>query len=116
MESVTSHDLYPLPCHKLPHFLRPPPPWSMTYFMDGPLFLYLHIKICLLVFLSAFAFREETIKEIGPCLKRIKSLFSIWSNDELLYTIQDILVVSSKTDEKHQFLRVIASPVQPESC
>ena len=28
MESVTSHDLYPPPlaCHKLSHFLRPPPP------------------------------------------------------------------------------------------
>ena len=38
MESVTSHDLYPLPCHKLSHFLRPPPPlWSVTYYMDGPL-------------------------------------------------------------------------------
>ena len=23
------------PCHKLLHFLRPPPPWSVTYFMDG---------------------------------------------------------------------------------
>ena len=35
--SVTSHDLYPpLPCHKLSHFLRPPPPWSVIYFMDGP--------------------------------------------------------------------------------
>ena len=26
IESVTSHDLYPLPCHKLSHFLRPLPP------------------------------------------------------------------------------------------
>ena len=26
----------PLPCHKLSHFLRPSPPWSVTYFMDGP--------------------------------------------------------------------------------
>ena len=34
-DSVTSHDLYPLPCHKLSHFLRPLPPWSVTYFMDG---------------------------------------------------------------------------------
>ena len=25
IESVTSHDLYPLPCHKLSHFLRPLP-------------------------------------------------------------------------------------------
>ena len=31
-----SHNLYPSPCHKLSHFLRPPPPWSVTYFMDGP--------------------------------------------------------------------------------
>ena len=29
--------LPPSPCHKLSHFLRPPPPWSVTYFMDGPL-------------------------------------------------------------------------------
>ena len=38
MESVTSHDLYPLPpvtnCHT---FSDPLPPfWSVTYFMDGP--------------------------------------------------------------------------------
>ena len=25
------------PCHKLSHFLSPPPPWSVTYFMDSPL-------------------------------------------------------------------------------
>ena len=25
IESVMSHDLYPLPCHKLSHFLRLPP-------------------------------------------------------------------------------------------
>ena len=39
IESVTSHDLYPLPCHKLSHFLRPPSPEvdsCVTYFMDGP--------------------------------------------------------------------------------
>ena len=24
------------PCHKLSHFLGPPPPSSVTYFMDGP--------------------------------------------------------------------------------
>src|SRR6218665_2546719 len=34
--SVTSHALYPLPCHKLSHLLGPPPPSSVTYFMDGP--------------------------------------------------------------------------------
>ena len=37
IKSVTSHNLYPSPCHKLSHFLRPLPPWSVTYFMDGPL-------------------------------------------------------------------------------
>ena len=38
IESVTSHNLYP-PRHKLSHFLKPPPPlWSVTYFMDGPLY------------------------------------------------------------------------------
>ena len=37
IQSVTSHNLYsPSPCHKLSHFLRPLPPWSVTYFMDGP--------------------------------------------------------------------------------
>ena len=35
--SVTSHALYPpSPCHKLSHLLGPPPPSSVTYFMDGP--------------------------------------------------------------------------------
>ena len=38
IESVTSHDLYPPPpvtnCHT---FSDPLPPWSVTYFMDGPL-------------------------------------------------------------------------------
>ena len=33
--SVTSHELYPLPCHKLSHFIRPLLIWSVTYFMDG---------------------------------------------------------------------------------
>ena len=38
IESVTSHDLYPPPspvtnCHT---FSDPLPPWSVTYFMDGP--------------------------------------------------------------------------------
>src|SRR6218665_1829217 len=34
--SVTSHALVPPPpCHKLSH-LGPPPPSSVTYFMDGP--------------------------------------------------------------------------------
>src|SRR6218665_578622 len=28
--------LTPSPCHKLSHFLGPPPPSSVTYFMDGP--------------------------------------------------------------------------------
>ena len=28
--------LTPSPCHKLSHFLAPPPPSSGTYFMDGP--------------------------------------------------------------------------------
>ena len=38
MYSVTSHALYPppTPCHKLSHLLGPPPPSSVTYFMDGP--------------------------------------------------------------------------------
>src|SRR6218665_2302205 len=35
--SVTSHALYPLPCHKLSHLLGPPFSSSVTYFMDGPL-------------------------------------------------------------------------------
>ena len=34
--SVTSHALDPLPCHKLSHLLGPPPPSSVTYFMDSP--------------------------------------------------------------------------------
>src|SRR6218665_980186 len=34
--SVTSHALDPLSCHKLSHLLGPPPPSSVTYFMDGP--------------------------------------------------------------------------------
>ena len=29
--------LTPSLCHKLSHLLGPPPPSSMTYFMDGPL-------------------------------------------------------------------------------
>ena len=29
--------LTPSPCHKLSHFLGPPPLSSVTYFMDGPL-------------------------------------------------------------------------------
>ena len=37
IESVTSYDLYPPPpvtnCHT---FSDPLPPWSVTYFMDGP--------------------------------------------------------------------------------
>jgi len=33
--SVTSHALYP-PCHKLSHLIGTPPPWSVTYIMDGP--------------------------------------------------------------------------------
>ena len=28
--------LNPLPCHKLSHFLGPPAPSSVTYFMDSP--------------------------------------------------------------------------------
>ena len=46
IESVTPHDLYPLPLSQVSHFLRPPPPlWSVTYFMDGPLtdFIFEHI-------------------------------------------------------------------------
>ena len=39
--SVTSHALDPLPCHKLSHLLGPPPLSSVTYFMDGPLFINL---------------------------------------------------------------------------
>ena len=38
IESVTSHNLHPpspvTNCHT---FLDPLPPWSVTYFMDGPL-------------------------------------------------------------------------------
>jgi len=35
--SVTSHALEPPPpCHKLSHFLGPPTPSSVTYFMDDP--------------------------------------------------------------------------------
>src|SRR6218665_3034423 len=35
--SATSHALYsPPPCHKLSQLLGPPPPSSVTYFMDGP--------------------------------------------------------------------------------
>ena len=35
---VWRHTIFtpPPPCHNLSHFLRPPPPWSVTYFMDGP--------------------------------------------------------------------------------
>ena len=29
--------LTPSPCHKLSHFLGPPHPSSVTYFMDGPI-------------------------------------------------------------------------------
>ena len=42
IESVTSHDLYPPPpppvtnCHT---FSDPLPPWSVAYFMDGPLII-----------------------------------------------------------------------------
>ena len=36
MESVTSHDLYPLPCHKLSHFLRPPPPLERDILYGRP--------------------------------------------------------------------------------
>ena len=32
--------LTPSPCHKLSHLLGPPPPSSMTYFMDGPLGIF----------------------------------------------------------------------------
>ena len=52
IESVTSHNFYPppSPCHKLPHFLRPPPPWSVTYFMDSPhgslTVTYCHLQGC----------------------------------------------------------------------
>src|SRR6218665_1561376 len=42
--SVTSHALdLPSPCHKLSHLLGPPPPSSVTYFMDGP-----YLRICTL--------------------------------------------------------------------
>ena len=38
MESVTSHDLYPLShCHKLSHFLRPPPPLERDILYGRPL-------------------------------------------------------------------------------
>ena len=43
--SVTSNALYPLPCHKLSHLLGPPPPSSVTYFMDGPLTVCQWLKI-----------------------------------------------------------------------
>ena len=34
-DSVTSHSLYPSPCHKLSTFSDPT--WSVTYFMDDPI-------------------------------------------------------------------------------
>ena len=34
---MTSHDLYPLPCHKLSHFLRPPPPLERDILYGRPL-------------------------------------------------------------------------------
>ena len=38
--------LTPSLCHKLSHFLGPPPP-SVTYFMDGPIKgLYIYIRVC----------------------------------------------------------------------
>src|SRR6218665_253826 len=41
--------LTPSPCHKLSHHLGPPPPpSSVTYFMDGPYILYLKL-ICICV-------------------------------------------------------------------
>ena len=45
----------PSPCHKLPH-LRPPPPSSVRYFMDGPTLAnsYSHclLSFCLFVLSS----------------------------------------------------------------
>src|SRR6218665_700911 len=32
--------LTPSPCHKLSHLLGPPPPSSVTYFIDGPIGLH----------------------------------------------------------------------------
>ena len=59
--SVTSRALDPLPCHKLSHLLGPPPPSSVTYFMDG------HIVLM-------------TIKAVGLIiLVRIKCINSITS-------------------------------------
>ena len=42
IESVTSHDLYPppFPMSQTHTFSDPLPPWSVTYFMDGPLVVY----------------------------------------------------------------------------
>ena len=38
IESVTSHDLYPLPLSQTVTLSQTPsPPWSVTYFMDGPI-------------------------------------------------------------------------------
>ena len=37
IESETSHDLYPLPCHKLSHFLRPLPPLERDILYGRPL-------------------------------------------------------------------------------
>ena len=39
IESVTSHDLYPLPCHKLSHFLKPLPPLERDILYGRPLWL-----------------------------------------------------------------------------
>ena len=37
IESVTSHDLYPLPLSKTVTLSQTLPPWCVTYFMDGPI-------------------------------------------------------------------------------
>ena len=46
MESVTSHDLYPppSPCHKLSHFLRPPPPLERDILYGRPLSMREHVR------------------------------------------------------------------------
>ena len=36
IETVTTHDLYPLPLSQTVTLSQTPPPWSVTYFMDGP--------------------------------------------------------------------------------
>jgi len=40
---------WPPPCHKLSHLLGPPPPSSVTYFMDGPITVFTRQKIMIMI-------------------------------------------------------------------